>query len=189
MEDITNKFAEIAGFTKDNANLATEKLQNIISILQPGNFALCGGTAVVLYVGKDKRVVSPDIDMLITADQLPLVKKNFNTEPNRFGLTVLDDDNLSVDFLVSLTKLQREAINTAKVMKFIDMKFKVILPEYLMVIKMITGRDKDVKDFALLYKHSVNKEQVISKARKLVARFYPEEIDDFESLILYSEYI
>lgn len=177
------------GFSKNVLGLETAMtrefplLDRIMEMLPQNSFCLIGGGAVVLHVGKHKRVISPDLDLLVNPVAFEILSKNFKYLPNRFGITLVNtpDDPIDIDVILAKKMNERLSIKDAVVMTFSGRKLPVISVPNLIVMKMLSGREKDEDDAILLIKEDPTATQI---AKLLLKRYKPDLVDDLKSLVM-----
>ena len=161
------------------AFLKDETLTNVAKLLA-GNYAVIGGTAVVLYSSKAVRQVSPDIDILVNSAGMSIVKSTYKVQPNRFGFST-EIDNLEFDFLLARSRMEQKALANAAPMVVSGVSLHVVPVRYLIAIKYLLGRDKDLADLLVLYKKWP---KAFAAAQLLINQQAPLQSEDFESEIL-----
>lgn len=144
---------------------------------------LAGGLAVIHWVDIRKTM---DLDFVILSSDLEQIRKLFPAGKTMDLIYTAKVDGVDVDFLLPAEAMEwtPEAIQKAKQETVLGTQVKVLLPEYLVLYKLLAARDRDHADIEALL--SLN--GVTAKARKLVERFMPQEIDEFESLATLAEY-
>jgi predicted nucleotidyltransferase len=83
---------------------------------------------------------------------------------------------LKIDLIIAERSWEREALlKSARAGKF-----RVVRPEYLILMKLKAGRDKDIEDVVLL-----SRVVDVEKTKKLVKRYLGVDYEeDFESLVM-----
>lgn len=181
-----NRFIEVAGFELYYSTLAKNfslALKQIFSLLEKGKWCVIGGTAVAIHLGKQTRVVSPDVDLLMTTSQLSLVHDELRQylRPTSLGFLYVTPDKVEIDFIGAVKRFERDAIQNSVKIRYKDLgEVSVVSVPHLMVMKFETGREKDLNDLQLLYKHFKHTD-MIQKAKFLVRKFYPNSLEDFNS--------
>lgn len=160
--------------------------RKLMNVLPSKSYVVVGGAAVVLHVGKAHRIVSPDIDVLMTPQAMSIANQNFSTVRNQFGLTIKEGSDIEIDMLVATKTYQRKAINESEQRDYAGTKIPVISAPNLIVMKMMAGRDKDEQDVLLLLKHQPAAAQI---ARLILKSVKPDLVDDLRSLIAYAKLI
>ena len=152
-------------------------LKEVASFLKPYKWCLAGGLALVQWVNIR---VTYDVDVVVMTDDLQKIRDSFpSAKPNNFGVSV-NVSKVNVDLMDSgMWPWAEEAVLKA-VEKDIDgAKIRVMTPEFLVLFKIDSMRDKDNQDvFALLRIHGV-----AQKVRPLMQKYLPDRIDDLESAI------
>lgn len=148
-----------------------------------GNAVLAGGMAVIHWVDIRKTI---DLDFAILSGDLDLIRKTFPTGSTLDLIYTTKVNGIDVDFLLPSSSITwtEEAIRTAPIETVLGVQTRVLLPEYLVLYKLLAARDRDHADIEAL----LTLKGVTRKARKLVERFMPEEMDEFESLATLAEY-
>ncbi len=149
--------------------------------LAPIDWALIGGLAVIHWIN-----VRPtyDLDILCIPEDLEKIKNNFvKRTPNQFGFST-EVEGVNVDFIdASKFSYADEAIRNAVTSTELGQAIKVVKPEYLILFKLDSMREKDHQDAYRLLTLS----GVPDKARALVKRLLPHYIDDLEQAIAISQ--
>jgi hypothetical protein len=157
---------------------------NVLSQLEGIDYAVCGGVAVAYWVTRRKPTVR-ELDLLVYSEDLEEVKERLR----ELGCMVggyggVDIANvavkcgaLEVDLLEALEDWEREAI--AKAVKVGDLK--VVRPEYLVMMKLRSEREKDLEDIVLLLS-----KVDFSKVKRLVnlymGDYYVEELEQLKEI-------
>lgn len=146
------------------------------------DFALAGGLAVKYWV--DIRE-SLDIDFVLHTKDIEKIMKLF---PNGQDLPLMYSvriDGTDIDFLKGdLFSWTDEALKNAPEKSDLGVKMKIVPPEYLVLFKFRAGRETDLKDI----KGLISLDGVAEKARLLVNKFMPDELDDIEQMIRENEF-
>ena len=185
-----NKFVEIAGFDSHLKGDADESLTLVSGILGTKNWTVVGGSAVVFWTHKSVRKVSPDIDILISPHSILALRNSFHEhgwtqENNTLGVTFLKGQ-FSIDCLLATGRFQHECIEKNQPVKINDAGYiPVIDVEHLLVMKMRANRRKDWSDFVLLAKKHFTE---VPKARLIVKKYFPDEVEDFDSLVMVAKH-
>lgn len=121
-------------------------------------YMVMGGQAVVIY-GKPRFTQDIDITVGLSIDEFKKVQdalsKAFRVLPENVEEFIQQtwvlpvehkETKVRVDIVFSITPFEREAIAKAKNIKIEDFFVKYILPEYLVVQKIIAGRARDLED-------------------------------------------
>jgi hypothetical protein len=151
----------------------------VLSQLEGIDYAVCGGVAVAYWVTGRKLTVR-ELDLLIRGEDLEGVKerlKEIGCSVGGYGgidiaTVAVKCGALRVDVLIAEESWEEEAI--MKAVKVGDVK--VVLPEYLIMMKLRSEREKDLEDIVLLMS-----KVDFNKVRKLVdlymGDYYVEELD------------
>lgn len=119
------------------------------------NGVIIGGTAVAHYLPSG-RSLTPDIDLLVknlndTKEILDQQNIQYDNLTYDTGIVV---DQFNIDFIDGMTKYGRAMVdlvfNTAESVVIGGVKFRMIAPELLTIMKHIVGREKDQDDYFLL---------------------------------------
>lgn len=119
-----------------------------------------GGQAVAMY-GKPRFTEDIDITIALTPDEaeklISAVDESFAILPADTQRFVREtwvlpleqrETKVRVDIIFSITPFEREAIEKARKIKIDDVPVPYILPEYLVVQKIMAGRARDLEDAA-----------------------------------------
>jgi hypothetical protein len=114
---------------------------------------ICGSAAVAIHLGKEVRPVTPDLDVLISRDESTIasVLAAFGKKglaKNRFGFSNVVD-NMDTDWLIAKDRWQVAAITKPVMWKGLAV---MALP-FLIISKLVSGRDKDANDLQLIFNH------------------------------------
>lgn len=152
-------------------------IKKIFKDISLNDYCLIGGSAVVFYVGTEKRIVSPDIDFLVKKSALNKIKSNFVFAINNLGVSYNYND-FAFDFIASENAFDEYCIRTSSIVSFEDIELNIISKDCLMIKKFLSGRDKDLKDLSLLF----------SKKEKpnltTMQNFFPEIVEDYQNELL-----
>lgn len=153
---------------------AADDFLSIIAAVLPANeWALIGGAAVVLHLGRSRRVISPDLDLYLSPASERVIRVVFEQlAPGAFGY-LLNYRGLAVDLLIAAEPWQQEAVCLAMAIA----GYQVVTLPYLIVAKVVAGRDKDLEDLALIYAFAP---QAFVEA-SLLCTFAGVEAEDFDS--------
>lgn len=156
-------------------------LEKVSALMKPYKWCLAGGLAVIHWANIR---VTYDVDCLVLSSDLEGLKKTLkNYKQGNLGIST-EIDGVAVDFLdASLFPYAEAAIDNAATESELGVSVPVMKPEYLVLFKIESMRDKDNNDaFALLRIFGVPQ-----KARQLVKKYKPQMIDDLEQAIAISE--
>ena len=142
---------------------------------------LIGGLAVQYWVEIRK---TDDIDLAVFGKDIDRVKKEFlGGQKSLLGYS-FKLDGVNVDVLSADHFDWAEAtITNAIEYDFIGTKIKVAMPECLILFKLVSMRDRNVSDVLAL----LTLKGVPNKARDLVWKYKPTDIEDFEQMIKMAE--
>jgi len=146
--------------------------------------ALAGGMAVIHWI--DLRS-SFDIDFVVAGSDLQKIQAAFPGGKLLDLIYTVQIDGADVDFLVprQATPWTEEAIRNAQIETVMGINgVRVLTPEYLILYKFDAARSKDMDDI----KGLLTLPGISAKAKALVQRFMPHELEDFNALALESEY-
>lgn len=157
-------------------------LQKVSTLMSPYKWCLAGGLAVIHWANIR---VTYDVDCLVFSQDLEKIKASLPSfKAGNMGISS-QIDGVVVDFLdASLFPYAQEAIETASTETELGVSIPVMKPEYLVLFKIDSMREKDNDDaFALLRIFGVP-----DKARALARKYYkPGLIDDLEQSIAISQ--
>lgn len=140
----------VARFKKEYPGLPLDTVMNRFAGFTEESWAICGGAAVASYT--DRRI-SPDLDILIVE---PATRKLRELLPdavrsdNAFGET-WTLNGLAIDLIFTAGTADLNALDHACLMRFGNHVLRVVPPDWLLVNKLRTGRDKDHADASLLW--------------------------------------
>lgn len=144
-------------------------------------FCLIGGLAVQYWVQVRK---TDDVDLVVLGEDLGKVKAAFpGGHEILYGYSFVAEGT-HVDVLgANHFAWAAEAIRKADAQDFLGAKIRIALPEYLILFKMVSMRDRDVSDIlALLTLNGVPK-----KAMELVEKYSPTSLEDLSQMIQMAE--
>lgn len=156
-------------------------LERVSQLLSGYRWCLAGGLAVVHWANVR---VTYDVDCLVVSEDLERLKKELpGYQSGNLGMSS-EIDGVTVDFLdASLFSYAQEAVETAVMERELGVSVPVMRPEYLVLFKLESMREKDNTDaFALLRVFGV-----AEKARAVVRKHRPQMIDDLEQAISIAE--
>jgi len=144
---------------------------------------LAGGLAVIHWVDIRKTM---DLDFAVLGSDLEEIKKTFPGGKTLDLIYTVKIDGADVDFLIPNAGMPwtEDAIKSSQKEPVLGVEVKVLPPEFLILYKFYAGRDRDMSDIEGL----LTLPKVSQKARKLVERYMPNELEDFDSLALVAEY-
>lgn len=146
--------------------------------------ALAGGLAVIHWV--DLRS-SFDADFVVLSNGLEKIMKLFPGGRLLDLIYTVEIEGVDVDFLVprDSTPWVDEAIKNAKPETVMGVPgVKVLTPEYLILYKFEAARPKDMDDI----KGLLTLKGTHEKARGLVEKFLPNDVEDFDALAMEADY-
>jgi hypothetical protein len=157
----------------------TEDVIDVLSSIEDIDYAICGGAAVSYWVTGRKPTLR-ELDLLIFPDDLEEVKSRLRRMGCSIGgyggvdiATVAAQCGLlRVDLLTAERDWEEEAILKAQKVD----GFRIVKPEYLVLMKLRSGRDKDIEDVVLLLT-VVDHEKVKRMVRMYFGRYYEEELE------------
>ena len=158
------------------------------------NCILIGGTAVVHYL-QGGRDLTPDVDFLVSDTNS--IKKMLDRDGHKYSpLLGTNGESIGItaplfnmDFLSKGSGKFDDIIlaNSNKKIKVGGIEVRVVEPEFLAIMKLGNGRDKDLDDaFALLQSGSVDKSTYLNyleKCKNVLDR------DDYDTFLGYAEII
>jgi len=156
----------------------TEDVINVLSNIEDIDYAICGGVAVSYWV-TGRKPTFRELDLLIFPDDLEEVKDRFRKMGCSIGgyggvdiaTVAVQCGLLKVDLLTAEKSWEEEAIIKAQKVD----GFRIVRPEYLILMKLRSGRDKDIEDIVLLLTR-VDHEKVKRMVRMHLGRYYEEEL-------------
>jgi len=155
-------------------------LRQVLSrIVRGGPVALAGGMAVIHWVDLRK---SLDLDFVVMSKDMDSIRQQFPGGRLLDLIYTVQIDGVDVDFLVprQSTPWTDEAVRNASLQTVMGIPVPVLTPEYLILYKFAKDMD-DIKGLLTL-------PGVPAKAKELVRRFMPHELEDFNALALEAEY-
>jgi nucleotide-binding universal stress UspA family protein len=159
-----------------------DAVKEVVETLQGEDFVLAGGFAVASWIDIRKTY---DADFVVLGPTFVKLDELFpggTFKPLIYTVKLHGED---VDFLQpDLFPWTQDAIHAAATKDFMGQKMKVLTPEYLILYKFQAGRDKDFSDIKAL----LTLPGIPEKAEALVARYIPEEMEDFKQLVMEAEF-
>ena len=160
----------ISATFKKAIDIITEKLSSI-------PHALVGGLAVQHWVPSRN---TDDLDFAVLSTDYTELKKLFPAGHMGALVYTVEVENIDVDFLLSDDwSWSKEAIANAEVKTLTGIPLKVVRPEYLILYKMESSRDRDIDDILRLLRLA----GIAGKTRKLFEKYLPESLSDFDQLV------
>jgi hypothetical protein len=145
-------------------------------------FALAGGLATKYWVDIRETL---DVDLVLHTDEIEKVKSMFPGGRDLPLMYTVRIDGTDIDFLKGdLFAWIESALQSASEETSLGIKLKIIHPEYLILFKLLAGRERDVNDI----KGLLSLTGVAEKARLLVNRYMSNELEDLEQMIREVEY-
>lgn len=175
-----------------------EELRRVIELLEEAkvlnfiqDFALTGALALSAF---SKPRATKDIDIIIVMNRekvTPFYKwlkfsKNYKLVKHYKGrqidyikdLIELPIKNTWADFIVAPGEFEKKAVSEGiSVTLFRNMKIKIVRPEFLLILKLISGSEQDYIDCAQLWKTNIDKNMV----RRLAEQTYTK--NDLKKII------
>jgi hypothetical protein len=156
----------------------------VLSQLEGIDYAVCGGVAVAYWVTGRKPTVR-ELDLLVYSEDLEEAKdrlRELGCVVGGYGgidiaTVAVKCGALEVDLLVALEDWEREAI--VKAVKVGDLK--VVRPEYLVMMKLRSEREKDLEDIVLLMS-KVNFERLRKLVDLYMGDYYVEELEQLREI-------
>ena len=157
-------------------------LEKMLDVLSEYDFAICGGVAVAYWV-TGREPTSQEIDILVRKEEVDDVIHSLRKAGCKVGRkgaaevysAPVDCDGFHLDLVVADKSWEREALDSAVGAG----DFRVVRPEYLIVMKLYGGREKDMQDVVLLLDRV---DEV--KVKRLVQKHLGKDwVEDLEELI------
>ena len=156
-------------------NEALERLKGV-------PIALAGGLALLHWI--DVRTTE-DVDFVLATSDFDRLPEIFPEGSMKALIYTVRLHGTDVDFLRPQDMpWTDEAIQRAPVQNFMGHQIKVLSPEYLVLYKLLAGRDKDFADIKAL----LTLKGIPEKSRTLTEKYMPEMSEDLGQLILEAEY-
>ncbi len=158
---------------------------NLNNILNPLLWAVVGAGATRLYMPER---MTNDLDILILSsdeteaqERLKQAGYTYQGRLSIGGSTWVSPENFPVNVLLGNESWVKSALETAQINR--DGQGLPILPlPYLVLMKFQAGRVQDIADVARMLGQAP--ESQLSETRQLFQRWLPNDLEDFESLIL-----
>lgn len=179
-------------FVKQSCN--EEAIKDFFQIIEPFNYVVAGGWSVSLYV-KDRIPTVGDLDILMDLkdweDFTTILKTNgFKVSGlGGFGLTTskVFKGSTFFDILLTVNPWEEEALNYVTKLHWEGFNINIIIPEYIIVMKLYAGRDKDLKDIILITQNCILNHE---KLKKIIYTYLGADFwQDFKQLALIGEMI
>lgn len=157
-----------------------EALQRIMAKLP--SVVVAGGFAVLHWVDIRKTY---DLDFVLLGEEFDKIREFFPGGSMKPLIYTLDIEGEIVDFLDPKNfPWTEDAIKNAATGTILNRSVKILTPEYLILYKFRAGRERDFSDIKAL----LTIKGVADKARSLIGKYMPEEMEDFDALVMESEY-
>ena len=157
---------------------AFEKLYDLLG----DKLTLAGGTAILQWVDIQE---TEDLDFVVLPKDFEEIKKMFPEGKETLLIYYVVVDGYSIDFLNPFYfAWTKEALAQAVKKPFLGRDLKILTPEYLVLYKFEASRDKDMNHLKALLRI----EGIAEKAKPLVKKYMPRELEDFEQLALEASY-
>jgi len=161
-----------------------EDVVGVLSQLEGIDYAVCGGVAVAYWVMGRKPTIR-ELDLLIFSDDLEEVRNKLEDIGCRVGgyggidiaTVAVECGSLKVDLLVAEEGWEEDAI--VKAVKVGGLR--VVRPEYLIMMKLRSEREKDLEDIVLLLT-KVDFEKVRKLVRMYMGDYYVEELEELKEI-------
>ena len=184
-------FSQVLGLDLYGAAEARSALNSLFTItghLPSSSCCAIGGMAVVIHLGTAHdgsalRQISPDLDLLVDPSQLSTLAKLIPVTNSLLGLSVIGSA-ITIDIIAALDPLQEAALGDARLHNVVGVFLRVISQPYLVALKLLAGRDKDMADINLLFQQSDKAGQLDHlkhDVSQILTTFCPELIEDFDS--------
>lgn len=157
-------------------------LQEVAKRIPLEGLALAGGLAVLHWI--DTRTTF-DVDFVVMPASLNGIEKALPGGMKNSLIYTVTVGSTAVDFLLpDRFPWNAEAIERAATETVMGIRMKVLTPEYLILYKLLAARDRDLLDIKSL----LTLPGVKLKARELVQKYLPNDLDDFDQLASLSFY-
>lgn len=156
----------------------------VLSQLEDFEYAICGGVAVAYWVSGRKLTVR-ELDLLVYPQDIDEMGERFREIGCSVGgyggidiaTVAVKCGELKVDLLGATELWEEEAIERA--VKAGDLK--IVRPEYLVMMKLRSGREKDLEDIVLLLQ-KVDFEKVRKLVKMYMGEYYLEELEQLKEI-------
>lgn len=160
----------------------SEALNEALERLEGIPLALAGGLALLHWI--DIRTTE-DVDFVLSISDFARLSEIFPEGSLKALIYTVNLHGTDVDFLrPDDMPWSEEAIQKAPVQNFMGQQIKVLSPEYLVLYKLVAGRDKDFSDIKAL----LTLKGIPEKAKMLTDKYLPQMSEDLGQLILEAEY-
>lgn len=163
-----------------------EVVREIFQILEGFDCALVGGLAVA-YWAMGRVPTSRELDILVVREDFDEVRNLFGEmgfsvggyAKAGVGSYTVKGRGWEVDLILAEEEWEEDAIEYAKKDVFEGVEVRIVKPEWLIVMKLVAMREKDMDDIVLL-----SRVVDVEKVRGLVRRYLGEDyVEDFDSLV------
>ena len=172
------QFAELAGYNAHGFVPAARAVLDTMRDLDI-TYAVCGGAAVVFH-SKGGRVVTPDLDLVVLPDHIGTLRSKYQLHPNTLGVSFVSD-GLEVDCVAAMNQVTREALRTAETHDGVRVVSRVML----MLMKLDSGRQKDLRDFVLVFGSGPDVSDKVSRAARRVGM----DVEDVRSSLQLARHV
>jgi hypothetical protein len=156
----------------------------VLSQLEDFEYAICGGVAVAYWVTGRKPTVR-ELDLLVypqDIDEIGERLREIGCSVGGYGgidiaTVAVKCVGLNVDLLGAMEPWEEEAIERA--VKAGDLK--IVRPEYLVMMKLRSEREKDLEDIVLLLQ-KVDFEKVRKLVKMYMGEYYLEELEQLKEI-------
>ena len=139
---------------------------------------------MVAHVGKAKRQISPDLDLLVNDKYLAKITQLVPVKDRLLGLSVISSP-INIDILTTHDQITRHALRCSEIINLGATLVRVVTKGYLTAMKFLIGRDKHLSDLALMIGvldlHEA--EALPIKVRNILMHCAPKPVVDFDSWI------
>ncbi|MCX7769751.1 MAG: hypothetical protein N2202_01570 [Proteobacteria bacterium] len=132
-------------------------IREFFKIAEPFNYALVGGWGVGLFV--DGRLPTfEDLDILLYPYDLENFKSHLNDSDfvvgglGGYGISTVKvvKEGFCFDILLAYNSWEEEALDNFIYLNWDDIKVKIVYPEFIVIMKIFAGRNKDLLDIILV---------------------------------------
>ena len=159
-------------------------VEDVLSQLEGLDYAICGGVAVAYWVTGRKPTVR-ELDLLIREEDLEEARDRLREIGCRVGgyggvdlaTVVVNCGSLKVDLIVAEKAWEQDGLDMA--VRVGDVR--VLRPEFLIMMKLKSAREKDVEDIVLLL-GKVDFEKLKKMVKVYMGVHYVEELDALKEI-------
>jgi len=166
-------------------------IEELLVILEGFNYCLIGGLAISLQINR-ARVISPDdIDLIVSKTDIiqlkdKLIQKGFNfhgTNNSNIGIwSSFSKGKLEIDIKTAVKPYETKMLQDILKINYLQiLRVKIAQIPYLLLLKMIADREKDMQDIILMLKTIPWDD--IKKSKELIKKYLPDKIEDFEQYL------